>query len=211
MNSRQELEVKFLLSQPESLRARLCAPAAVCRQPQHLEVNLRFDTPDRSLSRSQRVLRLRWDRAVHLTYKEPGGSQGPLQVRREVELGVSDGEAAQELLERLGYECLVRYEKYREEWELGAVRIMLDRLPFATFLEIEGPSETRIQEAAQTLGLDWSGAFQGSYLSIFAYVRRTYSLSFRDLTFANFHDLPPFDLGLPESAIYPLNGDDNDN
>jgi adenylate cyclase class 2 len=208
--SRQELEVKFLLPRPESVRARLSASAAICLHPSLLEVNLRYDTPDRDLSRSQRVLRLRRDRSARLTYKEPGANQGGLKGRREVEVDVSDPEAAEALLERLGYECLVRYEKYREEWQLGETRIMLDHLPFGSFLEIEGPSEVGIQETARCLGLDWSQAFQGSYLSIFTYLRRTYSLSFRDLTFANFRGLPSFDLGLPESAGHPLTSSDHD-
>jgi adenylate cyclase class 2 len=127
-----------------------------------------------------------------------------------VEFDVSDADAAQELLECLGYECLLRYEKYREEWKLGKARFMLDVLPFGSFLEIEGPSEAGLKEAARRLGLEWSQAFQGSYLSIFAYLREAYSLSFRDLTFSNFKDLPQFDLGLPESAWHPLTGGEHE-
>jgi adenylate cyclase class 2 len=202
----RELEVKFLLPDPEAMEARLLAGAAVRLHPPQLEVNLRFDTPDRRLSREERVLRLRRDRSTRLTYKEPGPSEGALAARREVEFEVSDAEAAQEMLERLGYEGVVRYEKYREEWELGPTRIMLDRLPFGSFLEIEGPGQMEIQEAARLLGLDWDHAFQGSYLSIFAYLRQTHGLSFRDLTFENFQGLPSLDLGLPDSAKYPLIG-----
>ncbi|MGA2112870.1 MAG: class IV adenylate cyclase [Anaerolineales bacterium] len=205
----QELEVKFRLLEPDLLPQRLAAAQAACVRTQELEVNLRYDTPDRDLTRRHRVLRLRRDRSARLTYKEPGPTEGTLEARREVEFIVSDAGAAQELLERLGYECLWRYEKYREEWELGQARIMLDRLPFGSFLEIEGPSEAALKQAALGLGLDWSQAFQGSYLSIFTYLREAHSLPFRDLTFANFRDLPPFDLGLPQSAWHPLTGGDH--
>ena len=206
----QELEVKFFLLHPDPLHERLEASQATCVRPQELEVNLRYDTPGRDLTRGQRVLRIRRDHPARLTYKEAGRTEGELKTRVEVEFDVSDADAAEALLECLGYECLLRYEKYREEWKLGEARYMLDVLPFGSFLEIEGASEAGLREAARQLSLEWSQAFQGSYLSIFAYLREAYSLSFRDLTFANFKDLPQFDLGLPASARHPLTGGGHD-
>ena len=72
----QELEVKFYLRQPERLQARLEELGARLEQPPTHEINLRFDTPERSLLNSGRLLRLRQDSAARITFKGPGRVEG---------------------------------------------------------------------------------------------------------------------------------------
>ena len=46
---------------------------------------------------------------------------------------------------------------------MGGVEVTIDTWPWIpTFVEIEGASETKLRDAADKLGLDWSKAMHGS-------------------------------------------------
>ncbi len=81
----------------------------------------------------------------------------------------------------------------------------LDELPFGAFVELEGPSAESLQTAAARLGLPWTSAFQGSYTSIFNWLREHQGVTARHLTFAEFAEYEPKDLGLPQSAVETAN------
>ncbi len=54
-------------------------------------------------------------------------------------------------------------ENYREEWHLDGVTYDIDTWPdLPTFLEIEGPDENAVRQAAKQLGLDFADATFGS-------------------------------------------------
>ncbi len=63
----------------------------------------------------------------------------------------------------------VRYqENYREEWHLGEVAFDFDTWPdLPTFVEIEGPDEASVRQAAALLDLDYSAARFGSVDEIY--------------------------------------------
>ena len=196
-NTGKEIEVKFYLADLPRLQQRLEALGAACEQPRVYEANLRFDTPDRSLSRSLRALRLRMDTAARMTYKGPPQEDAGARLRQELEFTVSDFDMARALLEALGYQVIVMYEKYRATYRLGELLVTLDEMPFGTFAEIEGPGGETIQEAARQLGLDWERRMLDSYLVIFDQLKVRMGLSFKDLSFENFQGLtiPPEALG----------------
>ena len=103
------------------------------------EINLRFDTPDGSLTRDRRVLRLRQDAGAVMTYKGPAQAWIEVSSRQEIEFQVSDFGAARRLLEALGYEVSVMYEKYRTTYTLDDLVIVLDEMPFGSFVGDRGP------------------------------------------------------------------------
>ncbi|NTW92513.1 MAG: hypothetical protein HGA40_03605, partial [Methanoregulaceae archaeon] len=74
-----------------------------------------------------------------------------LQVVREI----YDLEAARAMLLGLGFVLIFIYDKYRQVLALEDTLIMLDELPFGSFVEIEGPSLQAIGRSAAALGLDW--------------------------------------------------------
>jgi adenylate cyclase class 2 len=185
--SEAEIEAKFYLHHLADMRQRLLELGARLLASRSLEKNLRFDTPDRSLSRIGSVLRLRQDRTIHLTYKAPGPSS---EVRREIELEVDDLNAARAFLEALGFERVFYYEKYREVLTLEPVHVMLDELPFGCFLEIEGDSLVDVAQAARRLGLDWDRRIPDSYPALFEHLRSSLDLPFSDATFAGFSGRP---------------------
>ena len=168
----QELEVKFYLQDLPRMENRLVEAGAQLIQPRVFERNLRFDTLDGSLTREQRVLRLRQDVRAHLTYKGPADPQVAVSARQEIEFGVDDFNAAQQLLEALGYQVSVMYEKFRTTYHFQATEVVLDEMPFGNFLEIEGPDADTIRQAAIALELNWDGRCTDSYMSLFERLRR---------------------------------------
>jgi adenylate cyclase class 2 len=87
-----------------------------------------------------------------LTYKEKVSTQNGTKQKIEFETSVSDVEAAEAIIEHLGYKLTAVYEKRRKYWTLGEVEIVLDELPFGLYMEIEGTSEA-IEKAQKKLGL----------------------------------------------------------
>jgi len=161
------------------------------------ETNLRFDTQTGDLQRDGRVLRLRRDDAVHLTYKEDGRLTAGAHDRREIEFTVSDHDLARQFIEALGYEIIFTYEKYRTTWELDGAHIMLDEMPYGNFVEIEGKLDG-LKPIAEKLGLNWSAAVPAGYFALFEHMRHAKGLSFSDLSFRNFVglEITPEDLGV---------------
>ena len=185
----QETEVKFYIEDLNRLKTRLEELGARLIQERVLEMNLRFDLPDASLRAAGRVLRLRQDTATRLTYKSASQKEDGILSREEIEFVVEDFDKAKRFLEALGYRKLVYYEKYRTVYELNETHIMLDELPYGSFVEIEGESAGLIHSAADQLNLTWKVAVGTSYLALFERVRDALNLPFQDLSFANFVDI----------------------
>jgi len=185
----QELEAKFFISKPEALEAQLKALGAELIQPRTHEYNLRFDTPDQQLAQEFRLLRLRKDQAVRLTYKGPATNQEGVNVREEVEINVEDYETAKQLLHVLGYVVTAIYEKYRTTYELNNNHITIDEMPFGVFVEVEGRDKEGIKITAEALGLNWDTNISENYLMIFYRLKKAYRLDFDEMTFENFGGL----------------------
>ena len=198
MSHKLEQEVKFYLHDPKAFEVRLATSGACLKQPRILEINYRFDTPDRRLSGSFQALRLRQDKVCRLTWKGPGDPTGEVSAREELEVEVSDLDTARAILEGLGFELMVVYEKYRSVYMLGDVEISLDEMPFGNFCEVEGPDIESIQETSELLGLSWGMRSKLSYLALFEIVKQKLNLKMRDLTFGAFKDIfvSPEDFGL---------------
>lgn len=192
-----ELEVKFYISRRKELEMKLDTLGKVIA-PRVLEVNLRFDTPDRSLTAAGKVLRLRRDTKVRVTYKAGGTLEGGVNRRQELEFTVSDFDTARSLFEALGYQVYTIYEKFRTTYSLGNVEVVVDELPTGDFLEIEGPDKESIYSAAQQLGLNWDAGIMDSYTVLFERLKGRIGLTFRDLSFENFRglEISPEDLGV---------------
>lgn len=182
----QELEAKFYIGDLDALRTRMEGLGAELARPRTLETNLRFDTPDEQLDAGKRLLRLRKDNGIRLTYKEPDIIVGGASQRLELEVTVSDFDTLSEILKKLGYVVTVVYEKYRAEYHLDGLYITLDEMPFGNFIEIEGGRVEDIQAVAKKLGLDWSANIPQNYLILFNRLKAHHPIDFRDMTFENF-------------------------
>jgi adenylate cyclase class 2 len=184
-----EVEVKFLVEDLGTLREQLLEAGAALVRPRIYERNVRFDTAHNALLKEEKLLRLRQDTAVILTFKAPSefdeGSEA--KVREEIEVQVDDFDRMATILGRLGYEPKQVYEKYREAYHLNDLEIVLDEMPYGLFVELEG-DEQAIKETAERLGLDWGERILSNYLAMMGLLVDQYNLPFQDITFENFRD-----------------------
>ena len=170
-DTNQETEAKFYVRDLDRIQARLHELQAKLIQPRVLETNIRFDLPEASFRSERRVLRLRRDTDVRLTYKDPSQNEEGVLRRREIEFTVEDFDKAKQFLEALGYQPVFYYEKYRTTYELqtaeNSVYIMLDELPYGNFVEVEGETVEPIQNISKTIHLKWETAIAKSYHALF--------------------------------------------
>ena len=185
-----EIEAKFNVDDLTTVRQALLSCGAILEKPRIYEKNTVYDNEYQSLKNSFRLIRLRQDEKIKLTYKGVPSVQikSDVKVREEIELEVSDFEKMEQIIGRLGYQPAIVYEKYRETFSFEGVEVVLDALPYGDFVELEG-SEAAIKAAVNKIGLDWSQRINTNYLGLFEKVKVTYNLNFPDLTFKNFVDL----------------------
>ena len=183
-----EIEVKFHLPDPDTVRRRIISQNAVSCGISD-EINLRFEDAESSLLQKKTLLRLRSAGGASLTYKSPAPrADTQFKVHQELEVTVSDFATTRAILESIGFHIAQRYEKKRETFKLNNTLLCLDTMPYGDFLEIEGDPEA-IRQTVDRLELDWSQRILTNYLAIFDTLRHRLNLSFHDVTFKNFHDI----------------------
>ncbi len=182
----QEIEAKFHVQNLRKIELRLLELKAQLIQPRVHEVNLRFDRPDGELRNSFRVLRLRQDDIARFTFKGPSvEKEGGILSRQEIEFEVGDFDSAKQFLEAIGFQVVVFYEKFRTTYELNDTHIMLDELPYGSFIEIEGENVETIHSIADLLGLNWEAMVKAGYHALFERVAGKYGLDVSKLSFEN--------------------------
>jgi predicted adenylyl cyclase CyaB len=159
-----EREIKFPGVELDALRERLSELEAERLRPAAFEDNWILDRKGELLS-AGRILRLRTDgQRSRLTFKGPMRLEGNMKVREEREIEVGDADEARALFENLGYGVVRRYQKMREEWQLGGVTIALDHTPIGDFAEFEGDGAETV---ARRCGLDPEKGERRSYLRLY--------------------------------------------
>ncbi len=148
-----ETEIKLAL--PDALTARRILGAAGFRvsRPRVFEKNTIFDTPGQTLRAAMSLLRIREaGRIATVTYKGPPVASRH-KSRAELELEIARAGAMSEILERLGFRPVFRYEKYRTEFRRAGASgtAMLDETPVGVYLELEGTARW-IDRTARQLG-----------------------------------------------------------
>ena len=100
------------------------------------------------------IVRIRkTDQRSLLTFKRRIENQFDVKQQIEHETEVSDPSAAEAIITEFGLKPVLVYEKYRDTWLFRSVEIVLDELPFGSYMEIDG-SITEITEAEMFLGLE---------------------------------------------------------
>ncbi len=185
MHDSFEIEVKFYLSSPDSIRDHLLSLDATCLG-RFFETNICFENKEKTFKRQNILLRLRKDNKARLTFKSPPDDlDKDFKIHRELEVEVDDLQTCQAILENLGFHPEQIYEKWRETFTLHNTKLLIDTTPCGVFLEIEGEKPT-IPAMANRLELKWTERILLNYLEIFEFVRCKENLNFHDMTFANF-------------------------
>jgi adenylate cyclase class 2 len=199
MSNYLEIELKLYVPDLAAVARRLEQHGAQLSAPRVYERNVRYDTPDEALRERGAILRLRQDTRIRLTYKDEAEAERSTmgKTRFEAEVAVSDFDAMQTILGRLGYQPTQVYEKYRTTYSLHDCEIVLDEMPFGSFVEIEG-GDAGIHAVVAALDLTDAPRMNVSYMALFAWVKVALNLPFTDLTFANFAGID-----VPLSAFAP--------
>lgn len=113
-----------------------------------------FDYPNKQLSNSSQLLRLRKRGDVaELTHKKKI-SKDEAKICEEHEVIVADFNQMKEVLLALGFREFKQAEKKRISYELGEVHFEIDTYPdIPTFLEIEAPSVEELYNMMEKLGI----------------------------------------------------------
>jgi adenylate cyclase class 2 len=189
MAAPQEVEIKFLVPDVNSLEHKLSDIGFRCITQSTREVNTLYDLANHELRSKGELLRLRQygDKWI-LTHKGKG-IPGPHKSRAELETGVSDGPQMDSLLRALGYAPTFVYEKYRSEWSDGQGHVVLDRTPIGDVAEIEGDSDW-IDRTAQKLGVSPADYITKSYIELFFEWKRKTNRKAENMTFQEIGDDP---------------------
>jgi adenylate cyclase, class 2 len=198
-----EVESKFYLTRPELFIKRISELKAKLVTPRINEWNLRFDTPSGSLTGAGQVLRLRKDNRVRLTYKGPSALDSEVTSRKELEVETSDFDTTRKILESLGYQVSVMYEKFRTTWHYRDAEVVLDELPIGTFCEIEGQDANQIHNIANMLGLDWDHRISTSYLGIFSMLKSQFKWTAAHLTYEELAGVSVTESDFAQLQIFP--------
>ena len=136
-----EIEKKYRLTkkQREEVLRRLPLVGATLKA-EEFEENFLYTGEGIDVGRS--VLRLRriGKRAI-LTYKQRFPTSASIKHQQEDETEVSDADATDAILQALGFEPMLVYEKRRITWQLDDAEVVVDDLPFGLFMEIEADPE----------------------------------------------------------------------
>jgi len=91
--------------------------------------------------------------------------------RSEHETGIGDPDAAENILEGLGYQKRLTVEKKRSVWRLDNCEVCLDELPeLGCFVEVEGPDEETISSVLAKLNLQNQPHISKGYASMTAQI-----------------------------------------
>lgn len=140
-----EIELKFTVDDPASLRHAALRAGFTLVTERTLETNTLYDTEDRLLRGRKQILRLRnYNGHCVMTHKRtttPSELDARFKTRVETESMVEDCAAMAEVFTQLGYGPVFRYEKYRTEFGSGGGHLVLDETPIGVWAELEGAPE----------------------------------------------------------------------
>ncbi len=192
-----EIELKFPISDLETLQTRLPQLGFHLVTPRTYEHNTLFDTPTRELRGRREVLRVRqYGGLCTVTHKRLPYQQDPIDITRykvriETETIVAEGAAIAAIFHQLGYDPVFVYEKYRTEWSqpIGPnsddfAHLVIDETPIGTYAELEGPTEW-IDRTLADLNIHHAVCLTDSYGKLFLDWKERTGSPAEHLTFAD--------------------------
>jgi adenylate cyclase class 2 len=148
-----EIEKKYRVNadQLSAVIAALNEDGAILHGDEY-EVNIIYGGPP--LDPAGAVVRIRkTSNGSLLTYKRRIEDHHAVKQQIEYESAIADPDEVDSILTCLGLVPRLIYEKRRQTWKYLDVEVVLDELPFGTYIEIEGPMFA-ITEAELRLGME---------------------------------------------------------
>jgi adenylate cyclase, class 2 len=168
LNQGREVEIKLQVSSAAEARRMLRGAGFHVVKRRVFEENTVFDTASQTLRKSARLLRVReTGKTAKLTYKGPPDA-GKHKSKEELELDLSDARTIGAIFDRLEYQPVFLYEKFRTEFgKRGSSGIaMVDETPIGVYLELEG-SPLWIDRTARKLGFGETDYITASYARLY--------------------------------------------
>jgi len=179
---KKEIEIKFKIKNADVIRKKLKKLGARFLG-KTFEKTIKFETKNNDLKKQGKFLRLRTGFKNEITFKRMINKiDKEFKEREEIEVEISDPEKMKTILENLGFTKRWIMEKYREKWQLGNAEIVIDKLPFGNFIEIEG-SKRAIEKNAKLLGLRLADGLTATYWGLWENYRKKKGIKDKNIIF----------------------------
>lgn len=158
----REIEAKFAGIDVAECRARLQEAGFECAREWSLMRRYTFFLTELNPSPAKWArVRDNGDGTVTMAFKQEHDNQD-IHGTEEVEITVSDFDAAALLLERLGFNDRTYQENYRETWVKDGMEVTLNEWPqLPPFAEVEARDEAAVKTASALLGFNYAEAIFG--------------------------------------------------
>jgi len=176
----REIEIKFVINNVRFIQ-KLLKKKRTKFVGRALERTIRFDTESKKLEKEGKFLRVRTGFKNVITFKRKIKNRR-FREREEIELEIADPKSMEMILEKLGFTKKRIMEKYREKWEWGNAEIVVDKLPFGNFIEIEG-SEKSILKTVKMLGFYFKDRIITTYWSLWEDYREKEGIKDENIVF----------------------------
>jgi adenylate cyclase class 2 len=177
-----EVEIKFLIEERDTLEDKLRANGFQEKTPSTHELNTLYDFDGLKLRKKGELLRIREFGGKWKVTHKAKGKAGKHKSRAETETTVGDGQRLASIFESLGLQPSFTYEKFRAEWTDGKGDVVLDHTPIGEFGEIEGEPEW-IDSVAGKLGISEDKYITGSYAELFQQFKARTKCKASNMTF----------------------------
>ena len=180
----REIEVKFLEINKDSLIKKLGELGAKDLGEDTLKEAIFYDKEGKWQYQEIKFVRIRQTKAdIFVTFKHKEVPR--VTGTKEIEFTANDFEKVKDFLLEIGLVFFREQEKIRHKFMLDEVIVDIDTWPsIPTYVELEGPSEEAIKEAAATLGFEWSEAQFGLAHDVIERIYKIPVRSFRYFTFS---------------------------
>lgn len=180
---RREIEVKFLNVDVGVLTERMKRIKAKDKGEDTLREIVFYDS-GLKWKKENKFARIRsTSSGILMTYKK--SDETTVDGTIEIELAIDSTERGKAFLEAVGLVAYREQEKRRRSFIMRNVMADLDTWPgVPTYLELEGPSEDALKEAAESLNLDWSKRELGTASRVIQDIYNIPVKSYRHFTFS---------------------------
>ncbi len=182
-SSNIEIEARFINIDKAEIIRKLLQLGAVDQGEEHLQEIIFYDKDGKWQFEERKCIRLRkTSKKVTMTFKNSKIEM--VDGTKEIELEINDMEKAKLLLLEAGLILYRQQEKKRHTFHLGEVTLDIDTWPSVPpYIEIEGPSEQLVRDAAGQLGLSWNDAI---FEAVHFMIEKQYGIPFPRLRYFMF-------------------------
>jgi len=158
-----EIEIKFKIEKADNIRTKLLALGGIPKKP-YKQTTYGFFS-DNSIKEGI-FPRIRDERdKIVLTVKIRPKRKTEYFERKEYSVEISNAKEGADIMKSIGYNQIRVFKKMREEWKFKDVEVVLDKLYFGVYMEIEGSKE-KIEEMIKKLGFKDRKKITKAYLGL---------------------------------------------